>query len=410
MPKPRASKLESPTSRLRLVIRRKPYWVTISPGIALGYRRNARGAGTWSARCFNRGLEWIKRIALANDLEPADGTAVLTYWEAIDKARALVRDATGRGSARPLTVTAALDRYALDLKARGGNPYNAEHVRVHLTPALADQFVGALTADLLRRWRDQLLRQGMTAATFNRMRKGLRAALNLVSEGDDRIANARAWKIGLKDLPDAHAARNVILTDAEVARLVRCAHAIDRRLGLFVEVLAVTGARPSQAARMVVMNLNLKANRLELPTSKKGRKTKVIRRYPVPIPPALAQALALEAAGRSAEAALLLAPEGRPWRDHRKRDLFRQVATAAGLDPDLVTAYALRHSSVVRMIKAKVPIRVVASHHDTSVMMIERSYSVHITDHSDDLIRNTLPDVSPPPARNVTPLPVGRRS
>jgi len=40
MPKPRAAKLETATARRRLDVRKKPYWTTISPGIALGYRRN----------------------------------------------------------------------------------------------------------------------------------------------------------------------------------------------------------------------------------------------------------------------------------------------------------------------------------------------------------------------------------
>jgi hypothetical protein len=41
MPKPRAAKLETATARRRLEVRKKPVWTTISPGIGLGYRRNA---------------------------------------------------------------------------------------------------------------------------------------------------------------------------------------------------------------------------------------------------------------------------------------------------------------------------------------------------------------------------------
>src|SRR5215510_14665594 len=63
MPKLRAAKLETATARRKLAVRKKPYWTTISPGIALGYRRN-EGAGTWSVRVADGGVEWIKRIAL----------------------------------------------------------------------------------------------------------------------------------------------------------------------------------------------------------------------------------------------------------------------------------------------------------------------------------------------------------
>ena len=81
MPKPRAAKLETATARRRLEVRKKPFWTTISPGIVLGYRRNA-GPGTWSVRSTNSdGADWVKRIGLADDLEPADGRHVLTYWQ-----------------------------------------------------------------------------------------------------------------------------------------------------------------------------------------------------------------------------------------------------------------------------------------------------------------------------------------
>lgn len=67
------------------------------------------------------------------------------------------------------------------------------------------------------------------------------------------------------------------------------------------------------------------------------------------------------------------------------------------------TIYALRHSNVVRQLLADVPIRVVAVNHDTSVAMIERTYSRHIADHADALARRALLDLSAP-AANVRPF------
>ena len=52
--------------------------------------------------------------------------------------------------------------------------------------------------------------------------------------------------------------------------------------------------------------------------------------------------------------------------------------------------YALRHSSIVRMLKVNVPIRLVASLHNTSTKMIEKHYSKYITEHSDDVSRHAL--------------------
>jgi hypothetical protein len=52
--------------------------------------------------------------------------------------------------------------------------------------------------------------------------------------------------------------------------------------------------------------------------------------------------------------------------------------------------YALRHSSIVRALLLNVPIRVIASGHDTSVAAIEAHYSRHISAHSDELSRRAL--------------------
>ena len=79
--------------------------------------------------------------------------------------------------------------------------------------------------------------------------------------------------------------------------------------------------------------------------------------------------------------------------------------TRAGLDPKIVTLYALRHSSIVRALLAGVPTRVVAAQRDTSVPMLERTYSQHILDHSDAVGRRGLLNTAPPVAVNVVALP-----
>jgi hypothetical protein len=59
--------------------------------------------------------------------------------------------------------------------------------------------------------------------------------------------------------------------------------------------------------------------------------------------------------------------------------------------------YALRHSNIVRQLLGGVPIRIVAANHDTSVGMIERTYSKYIGDHSDALTRGALLDITHAP-------------
>ena len=69
-----------------------------------------------------------------------------------------------------------------------------------------------------------------------------------------------------------------------------------------------------------------------------------------------------------------------------------------------MTLYALRHSNIERQLLAGVPVRVLADAHDTSVAMIERTYSKYITEHSDDISRRALLQHQPPSGENVIGL------
>ena len=414
MPKPRASKLETATARRRLEVRRKPYYATISPGIQLGYRRNI-GGGSWSVRCIAQGADWIKKIALADDLEPADGKHVLTYWQAIDMARALARRQPGADDAnRPVTVGEALDRYQRDLESRGADAQNANRVRRHLTPTLATKPVALLTMNDLRHWRDGLVSKGVAPATINRTRAGLRAALELAASLDDRITNRNAFRSGLKGLPGGKNARRVVLPDADVLRLVEAAYQEDRAFGVLVEVLAQTGARVSQAARLRCADLQAdRADpRLLMPTSYKGRGQKEKQHVPVPITAALAALLAELKGDRPDDAPLLRKSDGSRWLEINKSEhwnLFRAVAERAGFDPDVITSYALRHSSICRALLNGVPVSVVAKLHDTSSREIEAHYAAYILDVAGDaLSRKGLLRPEALTAENVVTLP-GRR-
>jgi integrase len=311
---------------------------------------------------------------------------------------------------RPETVDEALTSYENDLKARGANVYNARAPRHHLTRVLLDKPVQLLTSKELEAWRNSLIDK-VEPATINRMLKSLRTALKQAAHRDPRIQNQGAWKTGIKDLPDALNDRNVILTDDEVRALIAGAYAQDAALGLLADVLALTGARPSQAARLVVADLILSdplRPRLMMPRSAKGggvnRIERKSQRVPVPITPQLAQKLKAAAAGRAPNAPLLLRGSGFSWgkRPHRYySDDIGAVVKAIGLDADEVTIYALRHSSIARQLLRSVPIRIIAGTHDTSVPIIERHYSRYITDHSDDLSRAALLHHEPQAGDNV---------
>lgn len=400
-PRPRSTRLETRTQRLRLKIQGKPHdFILVTPGVRLGYRRN-RGCGRWVMKGSDgHGHEWIKNVGWADDYEAADGERILDFWQAQDKARRL---AHGNGdNGQPATVTSALDAYEADLKARDGNPNNVSRVRHHLTPTIAAKPVGLLGASELARWRNSLITNGLKSATVLRTCKALIAALNLAAKHDPtRITNAAAWRIGLGGLTDTYNVRNGVLPDNDVRALVASSYEISQSFGLYVETHAVTGARSSQIAALTINDLQAtgSAPRLMMPGSAKGRGRKAGQRKPVPITAVLATKLKAVIAERpsaalmSPSAPLLLRHDGKPWKpknaDHSR--LFQQAAERAGLPGH--TVYSLRHSSIVRALLTGVPVRIVAATHDTSIAMIERTYSHYISDFADEVARRGLLEI-----------------
>src|SRR3954471_17681168 len=318
----RSQQLETRTARLKLPVQRKPVFVKLAPGIHLGYRRN-QTAGAWVVRCVLDGADWTTRIGIADDFEDANGNSVLDFWQAQGKARALGRDDRGGDdSAKPATVRETLDAYEADLKTRAGDVGNITRLRGHIPTGMREKAVALLSARDLRRWRDGLAKT-LAPATVNRICTVLKAALNLAADHDERIANRRAWETGLATIPDAEQSRNVILDESTLRRIIAAAHAQSPEFGLLIEVAAVTGARVSQLAAIEVQDLQAdrSAPRLLMPTSRKGRGKKAVRRRPVPIPAVLAARLAELAKGRPPIARLLVKPGGEAW---RKSDHARQ--------------------------------------------------------------------------------------
>ena len=114
-----------------------------------------------------------------------------------------------------------------------------------------------------------MLEKGLTPSSVNRIMNCLRAALTVA----DRT-RSHTWRGGLKALPDATEAHNVVIEDeAKAQQWVAASYALDHQLGLLTHVLGETGARPSQAVRLRVRDLvtvDPTAPRLLMPKSGKG--------------------------------------------------------------------------------------------------------------------------------------------
>jgi integrase len=396
-----AAKIGNRADRLNLPHRRAPHGLTsIGPGIRLGYRRTkSTKGGTWVLECADgKGGEWQRAVGVADDFEDADGAHVLSFWQAAEKARTMVR---GSATEAPVTWAQALDAYESDLQARDGSRYNAAQVRNHLmplAPRLLNKPVALLGATELAHWRDALLASRLKPASVVRILKSARASLNHAAACDERIKNRGAWRVGLGGLHDTYQPTDRVQPDDVVRKIVSEADALGDDFALFVRVAAETGARGSQIMRLRVADLyNGTEPRLAMPSSRKGRHRAITRR-PVPISRDLADRLARAACNRAADSPLLLRA-GKPWdpRNYKQQVLapFKVAAERAGV-PGAVP-YTLRHSAIVRSLLNGVPAQLVAGNCDTSVSMLQKTYARFISAYGDDVARRGLLAMPPTP-------------
>jgi hypothetical protein len=402
--------LDSREARSRLKPRGKPYFRSIERGLHQGYRKLAGKSGTWWGR-FYRGVgEYAtESFGLADDMNDADGLQVFDYWQAQARIRewGAVKVKAAAGIAEPATVAQALERYEAELRARDGDAGNVSRIRKLLPKDLASERVCDLEPGDFEPWRAAVRDAGRKSSTANRLNAPFRAALNATADAE-KIDNRTAWRIGLRTIPGATVSRNVIVPPPKVLALVAAAYQESEQFGLLAETATQSGARYGQLRRVLVGDLQSERGspRIMMPRSKKGRGIKQTTHRPVPITTDLAARLRRAAGNRPANAPLLLKPSGEPWKKSDQQVPFFRAASRAGLDPQEVTMYALRHSSIVRQLLAGVPIRVVAVTHDSSVGQIERTYSEHILDHADELTRAALLDTTAAtePAANVLPM------
>lgn len=412
------------------------YWRAVDTGVHLGYRRAAASGGVWLVRW--RHQAGYRREALG-DADDEIATGTLSFEAAVRKARETVervrREVDAEAAGPVATIATAVDEYVLWRDARdsrrAGRSVRSDAARRLTKYVTGREAAGGRKAvepsilakiklsklaerDLLD-WRDSLPGEIKTT-TRQRLFNDFKAALNAayVARRDSLPPTLpSAIKHGLRSIEDDSfdaepvARENQILTDGQVAQLVAAAKVVDDEQGAdgdlyrVVLILAATGARFSQITRMKVGDVQRDKKRLMVPASRKGKGAKGFA-DPVPVGEDVLDALAPIVEGRPAEAVLLerwrsvqvsggmWEPSERgPWRDssefRRAWALIRERAEMPGVIP-----YALRHSSIVRGIRANLPLRLVAALHDTSTAMIERHYAKFITTGLEEMARAAI--------------------
>ncbi|MER9421677.1 tyrosine-type recombinase/integrase [Mesorhizobium sp. M0317] len=432
----RDAQLESRTARAKLAQRGKPYYKAIGVGLHVGYRKGKTG-GVWVARLYKGEQDYlVQKVGVADDVRDADGAAILDFWQAQAAARAFaatvetpstadvapltvadvvtayvvtrdVRDSRRRGRAVRSDASRRLHRYVLGQGKRGA------HVAVPAAP-LAGVAMAALNDEHLSAWRAGL--PPLKETTKQRLVNDLKAALHSQRRHLPAalIVNAALRSdVDVDDSADV-ARENQILADGQVVRLLVAARQVDAEEGWdgdlyrLVLVLNATGARFSQISRMRVRDAQLKEGRLMVPSSRKGKSKS--GNIAVPVEPAVIEASRPVVVGRTGDAPLLERWQYRqipgsikwerngrgPWQTSSDvAQAWKAIRERAEMPT--VIMYSLRHSSIVRGIRANLPIRLVAALHDTSVAMIERHYGRWIVDGLEDMARDAIVPLMPAP-------------
>ena len=403
--------LTTPTARHKLPS--GLHWRSIDLDVHLGYRKGTR-AGRWLVRWrLADGRYRQEVIGSADDVLHADGSHTHSYSQAATRARDLVQSrraaATSPADGQPLTIGDVVHEYLVDRERRElGRKRDARSRlgRYVLQDDLREKALHALVASDLNAWGDRLPAK-LAPSTVRRLVNDLKAALNRAAKlYHDRLPRTLpvAIRNGLASRGSAAPAprQAQALSDNKVRDIIRAAEQVDRARGWggdllrLILVLAATGARFSQVSRLAVNDLQ--GNRLLVPTSRKGRPLKQRQRIAVRLGTDVLKALNEVVVGRDQHEPLLerwrwkqIAPA--KWIKHRRGPwqsaseltrawaLIRELALLS----DDVVPYALRHSSIVRCLRAALPVRYVASLHDTLTAMIEAHYSAFIVNAMDDL-------------------------
>jgi integrase len=419
----RDAKLDTRSARLKLKVRREPYWRSISEGLAIGYRKGAKG-GTWIARHYSaeEGRRYFA-IGTADDVADADGAHVLSFAQAQEGARRwfgdLGRCDAGEVASGPYTVSNALDDYLADYKRRGGKAEARLKwaIEAHVRPDLGDIPVARFTRRRIEAWHAQLSeaparlrtkrgkRQAHRAidptedgvrrrrSTANRLLTILKATLNLALH-NRRVVSHEAWT-AVKPFREVDAPKVRYLADDEARRLVNASAPVFRTL---VVGALLTGARYGELAAMTASDYNSDTGSVFIGRSKGGKARHVHLTSE-------GQAFfGARAAGRTSGDLLFPRKDGRRWSTAHQFRPIQDACKAAKIKP-AIGFHVLRHTYASRLAMRGVPMAVIAAqlgHTDTR--MTERHYAHLAPSYVAETVRAAFGSLDIVSASNVVPI------
>lgn len=367
-------KIDTPTKRLRLPVRREPYWHKAQARGYLGFRRTPDG-GTWVARWRDdKGKQHYRALRLATIAPEA----------AFDEASRAARDWFKQASAGAValhTVGDAASRYVEALRLRRGEAAARDaqgRIDRVVLPKLKDRPLDRLSTHELEAWLHALIPAGHEEEATRKAKAGanrnlvtLKALLNHAWR-TGRVGSNSAWR-KVQAFGNTRRARDVFLTPDQRRRL------LDRTKGAFrnlAEAGLLTGARYGELAALTVADFDRAGKRLDIRKGKTGPRT-------VPLSNAAVSLFASLAKSKLPTAFLLTKDDGTPWKHSDQDEPMREAAKAAKL-PKATVFYTLRHTFIASAITGGVDIHTVAKITGTSVRMIEEHYGKLLQDDARD--------------------------
>jgi len=424
----RDAALNTRSARAKLRARREPYWRSLSEGLAIGYRKGAKG-GTWIARHYSseHGRRF-RALGTTDDVANADGEHVLSFAQVQEVGRRWFAElACGDriGSDHgPYSVAQALDDYVTDYKRRGRKALARLEwtIKAHIKPELGDTPVEKLTRRRIEGWHANLAEtpprlrtkagkrqkhmepdytpDGIRRrrSTANRVLTILKAALNLAHH-NRRADTPERWQ-AVKPFKETDEPKVRYLTDAESQRLINASSGQFRTL---VTAALLTGCRYGELAAMQVGDFTPDAKAVHVPVTKGGK-----ARY-VHLTDEGIEFFTAACAGKKSGDVLFPRSDGRPWgQAHQFRPML-EACKVAKIEP-AVSFHVLRHTYASRLAMKGVPMAVIAEqlgHSDTR--MTERHYAHLAPSYVGDAVRAAFGTLGVVESSTVVPIGRGER-
>jgi integrase len=399
--------VQTRTKRLRQPLQKR-IPTNIGDKLTLIYRRPLRGNGTWQAQFWHQGAHLKHRLAEADDYCDANGTTVLTYYQAQEAAKGWASEILrpSRPTDKPVTVKEAAEHYMAWFREHRKSARETERtIEAHVLPAFGNRLVMELTAFELKRWHEKLAaspprrrtRRGsqqkfgekaMTAdakrarkSTANRILAVFKALLNKAFE-DGLAPDDREWR-RVKPFKQVDEPVVRFLTVAESTRLINTCRADFRRL---VQAALLTGCRYGELTRILVSHVNLDTGLLYITAEAKSGRSRH-----VPLNDEGLRFFREQMIGKSGLDYVFKKEDGNPWLKNHQSRLMKAACNQAQIEP-AIGFHELRHTYASLLAQAGADLLTISKllgHADTRVT--SRHYA-HLCDKTlANTVRTLLP-------------------